>query len=182
MRGHVQTVRVTTSTPLPPFDEVYRRCAQPVYRFCLSQVRDPTDAEDLAADTFAAAFTAYERTRPDADGVLPWLLRIARNGAVDHHRRQSRRSALLDRFRRTGGRDVAPTDVEREIVVRAELRELLARCQRLSVKDRTLIGLRVAADLTYQEIGAVMGMSEHAATVAAGRALGRLRDLYRERP
>jgi RNA polymerase sigma-70 factor (ECF subfamily) len=164
---------------LLPFEDLYRRYAPPVYRFCLSQVRDPSDAEDLAADVFAAAFVAYERTRPDVDRVLPWLLRIARNGAIDHHRRQATRRLTTARwFQRNGPHESSPADVEREVTLRSELREVLDRCQRLKARDRTLIGLRVAADLSFQEVGEVLGISEHAATMATKRALRRLRELY----
>jgi RNA polymerase sigma factor (sigma-70 family) len=43
-------------------------------------------------------------------------------------------------------------------------------------RERELIGLRVAADLSYREVGELMGMSEPAAKVATHRALRRLRE------
>jgi DNA-directed RNA polymerase specialized sigma24 family protein len=43
-------------------------------------------------------------------------------------------------------------------------------------RDRELIGLRVAADLSYRVVGELLGMSEPAAKVATHRALGRLRE------
>lgn len=172
-----------TAEDLLPFDDLYRRHSPPVYRFCLSQVRNPSDAEDLTADVFAAAFAAYRRTRPDTEGVLPWLLRIARNHVIDHHRRQAtRRTAFLQWFQRNDPNAVSTTDVEREVTLRSELREVLVRCGRLKARDRTLIGLRVAADLSYQQVGEVLGISEHAATMATKRALQRLRDLYEGQP
>jgi RNA polymerase sigma-70 factor, ECF subfamily len=178
MRELVEAVDVAAEDLLP-FGDLYRQYSPPVYRFCLSQVRNPSDAEDLTADVFAAAFVAYERTRPDIDGVLPWLLRIARNGAIDHHRRQAtRRMAFLRWFQRNEPSEASTADVEREVTFRSELREVLDRCQRLKARDRTLIGLRVAADLSFQEVGEVLGISEHAATMATKRALQRLRDLY----
>ncbi|GAA0932529.1 RNA polymerase sigma factor [Virgisporangium aurantiacum] len=181
MRGLVEAV--DAAEDLLPFDDLYRRYAPPVYRFCLSQVRNPSDAEDLTADVFAAAFVAYERTRPDADRVVPWLMRIARNHVIDHHRRQTTRRTAFERwFHRSEPNAVSTTDVEHEVTLRSELREVLARCRRLKARDRTLIGLRVAADLSYQQVGEVLGISEHAATMGTKRALQRLRDLYEGQP
>jgi RNA polymerase sigma factor (sigma-70 family) len=64
--------------------------------------------------------------------------------------------------------------VEGEVVLRDEVRRALAAMTHLSDKDRTVIGLRIAAGLPYAEVGAVLGISEHAATMACKRALARL--------
>jgi RNA polymerase sigma factor (sigma-70 family) len=159
----------------PRFDEVYREHAARVYRFCLSQVRDPAEAEDIAAEVFVSALSAYERTRPDAGDMQPWLLRIARNEIIDRERRRQRRSLVLARFF-SGGSEMDPTvNVEAQVLLRDELKRVLDVMKQLSARDRLLIGLRLAADLPYAEIGAVVGISEHAATVATRRAVKRLR-------
>jgi RNA polymerase sigma-70 factor, ECF subfamily len=158
------------------FDQVYRDHAARVYRFCLAQVRDPVEAEDIAAEVFVSALASYERTRPVAGEVRPWLLRIARNEIIDRDRRRRRRSLLLARFF-SGGSDVdAEADVAAQVVIRDELRGVLDVLKRLSARDRLLVGLRLAADLPYAEIATVLGMSEHAVTVATRRALHRLRE------
>lgn len=158
----------------PSFEQVYRDCSPRVYRYCLSQLGDPGEAEDVAADVFAAAFARYPPAWSDGV-VLPWLLRIARNQVIDHRRRRSRRSALVARF--AGGQTEADpgVNVEGQVVLRDELRRVIAAAARLSARDRTLIGLRLAAGLRYAELGEVLGMTEHAATVATRRALQRLR-------
>lgn len=159
----------------PSFEQVYRDHAHRVYRYCLSQVGNVSDAEDLAAEVFAAAFAGYLTARLDGGVVLPWLLRIAHNEVIDHRRKRTRRSALLTRFF-GGATDVdRSADVEGAVVLRDELHRALGALQELSERDRKLIGLRIAADLPYAEIGAVLGLSEHAATVATRRALERMR-------
>jgi RNA polymerase sigma-70 factor (ECF subfamily) len=178
MIQHSLPTELCTST----FEQVYREHVASVYRFCLSLVRDPVEAEDVAAEVFLSALAAYERTRPDADDVRPWLLRIARNEVVDRERRRRRRTRLLDRFF-SGVSEVDPSvNVEAQVVVREELRDVLGVMKRLSSRDRQLVGLRLAADLPYAEIGAVLGMTEHAATVATRRALQRLRGYLGRQP
>lgn len=168
---------VETTLDLPPFDDVYRGNADAVFRFCLSQLRDPHAAEDVCADVFAAALAAYARRRPSGDGVRPWLFAIARNATVDHHRRAHRGLRLLDRIRRNG---TGHGDVESDAVVRSDLRQAVAAIAALRPRDRQLVGLRIAGQLSFTEIGDVMGMSEHAATVATHRALQRLRTRLEE--
>ena len=157
------------------FDEVYRRHAADVYRFCVSQLGDPAAAEDLAADVFAAAFAAYRSTRPAPDELRPWLFRIARNGAIDRFRRARTQRGLLGRL----GQRPAEDEVEHLAEVRAELRAALDAIGRLGRRDRLLVGLRVGAGLRHAEVAAVMGMSEDAARMATARALRRIEEQVR---
>jgi RNA polymerase sigma-70 factor (ECF subfamily) len=156
-----------------PFEQVYQRHVGPVYRFCLSQMGTASTAEDVTSDTFVAALAAYDRVRPEEAGLRPWLFRIARNQAVDHRRRVGSARRFLDRqwFRST------PEHVEEAALLRTELREVIAAMSLLPRRDRQLLGLRLAAGLSFAEIGAVTGMQEAAARVATHRALKRLRGL-----
>jgi RNA polymerase sigma factor (sigma-70 family) len=158
-------------TPLE-FEDVYRRHAAPLYRYCLSQLADPQLAEDVAADAFTAAFAAYARVRPDPAGVRAWLFRIARNTAIDHRRRQvrgRRASALLA----AGSAEAASVETRAEL--RGELRAVVTAVAALPRKERQLVGLRVAAGLSFSEVATVMGMSEAAARQATHRALTKVR-------
>ena len=161
----------TTDAPLP-FDLLYAAHAAGVHRFCVSQLGDTTAAEDITHDTFVRAYMAYERARPEAATVRTWLLSIARNLVADDYRRRSRWRRWL-----AWQRQEAPAAPDVEVVAtnRARLREVAAAMQGLRRRDRELIGLRIAADLSLREVAHVLGMSEAAAKVAAQRALQRLR-------
>jgi len=155
-----------------PFDEVYREHADAIYRFCVSQLRDAATAEDITADVFAAAFAAYERVHPDAAGARTWLFRIARNAVIDQYRREGRRRSLLARI----GRDRSfPDSVEATVELRSDLQSIRAALETLRERDRQLVGLRVAAGLSFADIGAVLGMREGSAKMATHRALERVR-------
>jgi RNA polymerase sigma-70 factor, ECF subfamily len=158
-----------------PFEQLYREHAARVFRYCLSQVSHRGDAEDLAADVFAAAFRAFSTVDLTPGAELAWLLRIARNAVIDHRRRHTRRSALVARFFGDVPEADPKADVEGEVVLRDEVRLALAAMTHLSDKDRVVIGLRIAAGLPHAEVAAVLGVSEHAATMACKRALTRLR-------
>ena len=68
-----------------------------------------------------------------------------------------------------------PIDVEKVVADRAELRRVNAAIGKMRSRERELIGLRVAADLSYREVADVLGMSEQAAKVATLRARKKLR-------
>jgi RNA polymerase sigma factor (sigma-70 family) len=155
-----------------PFDEVYREYADPIFRFCVSQLGSVSLAEEVAAETFAAAFVAYERFRPGAD-LRPWLYRIARNTANDQHRRARRATMLLARLSR--GERAPVSSVEEVVELRDDVRKLVDAAGMLSRRDRELVGLRLAGKMTFREIASVTGMSPTAAQKATERALHRLR-------
>ena len=159
------------STTALGFEDVYVRHADPVYRFCLSQLREPAAAEDVAADVFASAFAAYPSRRLDEGDVRPWLFRIARNAVID----RQRHARVHARFMRTQRVEPDHQDVERTAEIRQTLSAVLAAVGQLGRRDRLLVGLRIAAGLPYAEIGAVLQMNENAARMATHRALEKVR-------
>lgn len=160
------------------FAELYREHAAHVHRFCLSQVGDAGVAEDLTHETFLRVFGVEAGRRPSGD-LRPWLIRIARNLCVDHHRRGGRMRRLLTRLRST---PAAAPSVELVAEERELLRRVQIELQQLRRRERELIGLRAAADLSYRDIGAILGISEDAAKVATHRAFTRLRAHLEETP
>ncbi len=57
-----------------------------LYRYALSQTRDPSVAEDLVQETFLAALRSLASFRGDAS-LLTWLVSILRRKIIDHRRR-----------------------------------------------------------------------------------------------
>jgi RNA polymerase sigma-70 factor (ECF subfamily) len=162
--------QVAGVVPLLPFEEIYRSHAGSVHRFCVSQVPDAGAAEDLTHHTFVRAFVAYGRVGPDLASARAWLLAIARNLCADHHRRGARWRRVAPRLAEPSP---GPGDVEAAAERRGDLRRVTAALARFRERDRQLIGLRVAADLSYREIAEVLGTTEAVAKVATQRGRGR---------
>lgn len=156
------------------FEEVYRQHADDVYRFCLFLLRDPVVAEDVAADVFVAAFQIYRQSPPAAEMVRPWLFRIARNDVIDYRRRQRTWLRAMTRLR--SGNHLSGHDVESIASLRMDVRDVLASLSRLSERDQLLVSLRCGADLSFEEIGPITGMTAAAASRATYRAMEKLRD------
>jgi len=164
---------------LPPFDDLYTSHAANVHRFCLSQLGDAEAAADVTHDAFIKAFSAYERVSPDPETARTWLISIARNCCIDYRRQNGRWRRLLNRLE--GFRE-SPLDVEVLAHHHSELERATAAIVQLRTRERELIGLRVAADLSFRQVAAVLGMSEQAAKVATRRALRKLRSKLEDKP
>ena len=167
----------TSGNGPPQFEEVYDRYYGDVLRFCTLQVGNRTAAEDLTAEVFLHAYQGRERMPHDSDGIRPWLFRIARNKAIDQWRREQRLARLL-RFLHVADR-VASVD---DSFDHPEFDRVMTIFGRLSAKDRQLLSLRIASDMSNREVGRVLGISEDTAAHAVRRAVRRFRRLNEEMP
>src|SRR5205814_6094243 len=69
------------------FEELYRRYSNPIYRYCLSMLGSPEEAEEALQ---SAMFSAYRSLHGNGREVhvRAWLYRIAHNQCLDRLRRQ----------------------------------------------------------------------------------------------
>ena len=69
------------------YAELLRRYQERVYARIHHLVRDPELAEDLTQETFIRMFHELDTYRPELK-FSTWILTIANNAAIDHHRRK----------------------------------------------------------------------------------------------
>ena len=78
------------------FGVLYQRHRLAVFRYLRTRTASEDDAADLTAIAFERALLAMPRYRSSGGAVLAWLLRIARNAAIDAGRRTSTVPMLAD--------------------------------------------------------------------------------------
>ncbi len=93
------------------FGELYDRWFDRVYDLAIRITRDASTAGDVAQDAFLAAWRGLPQLeQPDAFGG--WLLRIARNAALNRQRKEARSRAYdpesMAMIERTGPRRRGP--------------------------------------------------------------------------
>jgi RNA polymerase sigma-70 factor (ECF subfamily) len=152
-----------------------------VYSYVVAIVGDTRDAEEVAQDTFVRAIRAirdqYSSDQVETLQVRSWLLRIARNLALN--RLRARRSRPLTEPIEDG-RDFADRPVL-EVGDGGDEAERLERgLRRLDRSMREWIELRFVQELTYAEIAVVKGGTEAAARGKVFRALASLRQMCSE--
>ena len=148
---------------------IYRQHAQTVYKFLLSQTRDPGLAEELTQETFYQAVRSIDRF----DGkckVSVWLCQIAKHLWYQQLRKQKREVPLSEE-----GVDVPLPSAEEETLDRAGRLELLRQVHSLSEPYREVVYLRAFGDLSFREIGDVLGKTETWARVTFYRGKEKLR-------
>ena len=148
---------------------IYRQHAQTVYKFLLSQTRDPGLAEELTQETFYQAVRSIDRFDRKCK-VSVWLCQIAKHLWYQQLRKQKREVPLSEE-----GVDVPLPSAEEETLDRAGRLELLRQVHSLPEPCREVVYLRAFGDLSFREIGDVLGKTETWARVTFYRGKEKLR-------
>jgi RNA polymerase sigma factor (sigma-70 family) len=126
----------------------------------------PNDADDVFQETVISALRAYPALRHDGN-LRGWLLTIAHNKALDHHRARARRPVpvpALDEARPARDESYAAPDDD-----------LWRLVHDLPPRQRAAVLLRFVGDLAHREVALAMDCSEEAARRALSDGLAKLR-------
>ena len=164
------------------FIKAYELHVDAIYRFVLRLLGNPTDAEDMTAETFLRAYEGWSELL-DAAAVRSWLFRIAYNGCIDLLRQRQRHPTIS--FDTTTSEDmtpalfpsVAPTESPLRRLIRAESSEILqSALLQLRPIDRTALVLGDLEGMPNREIAKIIQRSEIAVKSLRQRARIALRD------
>ena len=155
---------------------LHARYLDDVYRYVARRVPQREEAEDITAETFAAAFEALPKFRGQCEPRL-WLLGIARRKIADAFRRCKRRPETLaseiddqaDRVlpvQRAGVGD-EPAAAFNQTEANRKIRELMAG---LKEEQREALLLKYVEGLSINEMAIVMGRSSAAVNSLLQRA------------
>ena len=150
---------------LPPFQRFLDAHADDVLRFLIASV-GRHDADDAFQETFLSALRAYPRLRPDSN-LRGWVLTIAHRKALDVHRGRARRPLPVTELDERPAPAAAAAD--------GTGGDQWERVRALPPRQRAVLTLRYAADLTHAEIALALGCTEEAARRAAADGLKTLR-------
>jgi RNA polymerase sigma-70 factor (ECF subfamily) len=149
---------------------LYVRYADDVCRYVRSIVQDPYDAEDITQNVFGKLMTAIHTYEPREVPFTAWIVRVARNAALDHLR--ARRQIPCDEVR-TDGEGHEDVSFERSQCIRAALLSL-------SPVQREVLVLRHLAGLSPGEIARRLGKTEGSIHGLHHRGRIALQNLLRE--
>ncbi len=135
--------------------ELYDRHSRLLYSLALRILRDAGDAEDVLQEVFVALWTRVHTYDPALGSPVAWLVRIARNRAIDRLRASGVRARAVDAAPVDPPAPRSPEDsAARAEENRAVVNALAAlpRDQRMLIEDAYFLGL------THAEIADRHGM------------------------
>jgi len=135
------------------FAFLYARFADNINGYVRSIVHDHHEAEDVTQHVFAKLFSVIGKYQERDVPFLAWMLRVARNVAIDHIRAQ--RLIPVEEVRATedfGGRDPAPAP--------GQSNDLIEALATLPKAQRDVLVMRHVVGLSPTEIAARTGKTE----------------------
>lgn len=148
------------------FDMLVGPWIEPGYRLAVSILRDHEEARDAVQEAALKAWRGLGRLR-DTTQTRAWFFSILANQCRSTMRRRWWRSfgvASREQWQEEGPEDAAVQSMDIDLAMK-----------HLSPDDRAVLHMRFFADMPFEDIGQVLGISAGAAKMRVFRAARRLR-------
>ena len=149
---------------------LYARYADDVQGYVMSIVRHPHEAEDITQNVFTKLMNGIQRYEQREVPFSAWILRVARNAALDHLR-QRRQIPFAEVRTRTESHDHTGFD---------RSQSLKTALEQLPMEQREVLVLRHIAGLSPVEIAERLNKTEGAVHGLHHRGRGALKTSLRE--
>jgi RNA polymerase sigma-70 factor, ECF subfamily len=148
--------------------ELMDRYKRPILNFVYRLLGNASDADDVAQEAFVRAYQNIRKFSPGRARFSTWLFQIARNAAIDHLRKRSRRhEELLD--------ETTPAAASREVEANEIGGRIASAVAELAEDQRTAFVLAEYHGKSYAEIAEIMDCSEKSVESRLYRARQSLR-------
>ena len=148
-------------------DDIYQSYAMTVYKYLLTHCRNDDLAEELTQETFYQAIKSIKRFDGSCH-ISTWLCAIAKNQLLSYQRKHPKTAELE-------ACDAVAPSAEYGAVAYENRVELLRRLHLCPEPYREILYLRIFGDLSFKEIGDILGKSENWARVTFYRGKEKLR-------
>jgi RNA polymerase sigma-70 factor (ECF subfamily) len=155
------------------FAPLYERYFPRIYAYCLRRTSNTQEAEDLTSTVFIRALNGLDGYR--GGSVAAWLFRIAHNTLVNHLRDRRPQISMEAVVVEIPDDQPGPAEHLQNAESIAAINALVAE---LPDSQRDLLALKLAAGLTSEEIGVVLGKRAGTVRVELHRIIKKLRDRY----
>ena len=148
------------------FSELVRETEASVYRYLYTLIKNREDALDLSQETYLKLWRTLGSYRGDCSPTT-WILRIAKNTAIDHLRKTAKTGDTLplahtDKDGNETSFDLPDTDVDanpEQALARMQTRAAVRKAiLSLPEEQRDVIVLREFEGLSYEEIAARLSL------------------------
>lgn len=134
-------------------------------------------AEDLVQEAFER-FYVKNMSFPTMEDAKYWLLRVTKNLALNHLKRNKRDSLLVEKVRKMPlGEGANYNDSSSELIAQEEKKNVRDAIEALPENLKLVIKLKEYSGLDYKAIGKVLGISETNVKVRVHRARRKLESL-----
>lgn len=158
------------------FEQIYEQYFIDVYRFLLSMIHDPDEAEDIAQETFLKALASIDSFDGSKD-IRAWLFTIAKNTFYSRYRKN--KHVIIGEYDFSRVEDTGVNFVK-DLADKELAFELHAYLHQMQEPYKEVFTLRVFGELDFKSIGRLFQKSDSWARVTFFRAKNMIREYWEE--
>ena len=155
---------------MQPMEEIYQEYARTVFKYLLSKTHDEDLAEELTQETFYQALKNIDRF-DESCKISTWLCAIAKNQLLAYRRKHPEMKTLEELEQEEFSVESAEQNAM-DALARVDLMKQLHSCPE---PYREVMYQRIFGNLSFKEIGEIMGKSENWARVTFYRGKEKLK-------
>ena len=154
-------------------EEIYKEYSTSVYKylFCLTQNKEIS--EDLTQETFASAVKDIKKFRGECK-LSVWLCQIAKHLWYKELKKKNKNINVS--FEEINENALYDEMLEENLCAKEEKLKLFKDMQKLDEKSREVMYLRMVGNLSYEEIGEILGKTSNWSRVTFYRAKQKIRE------
>lgn len=128
----------------------------PIYNTILRMAKNPQTAQDLTQEVFMKAYEQLPKFKLEGS-FKAWLYRLATNHCIDFFRKKSNQ-VIFEQFEDR----VSSNELEPEVVLlkKESERRIERIVANLPTDERSIVLMRYVNELSYEEIGALLGLTK----------------------
>lgn len=144
------------------WEAVIRSYGKSIYNLSYRFTNRKEDAEDLTQEILLRVYRNLKSYRPEAGGLKNWILRVARNLIIDHHRQKRRQpqASGSEELETMNIRDETAPNPQKMFERREAARFLMDGIQSLSFELREAVIYRDLEGMAYNEIAEMLCIPE----------------------
>lgn len=150
--------------------EIYDAYISYIFSIVYNVLQNKENAEDVTSEFFLKIWRIADRYQA-GNGHRTWLATIARNMAIDYLRKNKHEVATEEIFEEA---DSEESSVEQQVIGDMNMQRALSM---LNENERQVVTMKIALDMTFQEISNALGVPMGTITWRYQNAIKKLRRL-----
>lgn len=154
------------------FTQMVKQQKSTIYTVCMMFSEDADEVDEMVQETLINMWNGFEKFE-ERSNPRTWVWRIAMNTCISSDRKRKRQAETTSSLDKIG---ISSVEVSNEPQNDKQIRMLHDRIHRLGMFDRAIVLLWLE-DLSYEEIGSIVGISAKNVSVRLVRIREELKNM-----
>lgn len=157
-------------------EQIYKEYQLTVYKYLLCLTNNSDVAEELTQETFYKMIKKIHTFKGNSK-LSVWLCEIAKNLWYDSLRKKKIKTISYDEIKNSDS-IINKENIENSYINKEEFDETTRKIENLDNLSKRVLYLRLNSDMSFKEIGSILGKTETWARVTFYRAKQKIKEDY----